>query len=83
LPLGHYAQGLFLCVIIGAMGIRYWNSRAPEYVSFSERWPNVGVGRYWKRRLSKGRRKYSKMILQHGRGKEPTYLESMVHMRTW
>lgn len=74
--------GFLLCYNQG-MGRRYWNNRAPEYVSFSECWPGVGTGRYWKRKLSKARRKYHKMVIRYGRGREPTWLESEVNWKTW
>ena len=64
------------------MGNRYFND-LPEYVSFSQRWPNPHIGRYWKRQLNKARRKYIKLELRGIRGREPVYLESMVNYKTW
>jgi len=39
-------------------------------------WYGRGQGRYWKRQLSKARRRYAKMLIWFGRGKEPTHYES-------
>lgn len=65
------------------MGNRHWAEEVPEYVSMTERWPGPGVGRYWKRKLSKARRKHAKEQLNGRRGKEPTAIESEVNWRTW
>ena len=47
------------------------------------RWPKRRVGRYWKRQLSKARRRFAKQVLRHGRGKEPTRYESECNWKTW
>lgn len=52
---------------------RYWLSQ----------WPGEHTGRYWKRLLSKARRKYAKMLLRFGRGKDTTDKESIVNYKTW
>jgi hypothetical protein len=39
-------------------------------------WSNAGVGRYWKRQLSKSRRRYIKSFLLFGRGKHSTHYET-------
>ena len=52
--------------------------------TFSEMWPSVGTGRYWKRRLSKARRRAWKQ----GRDLWSPYrgqlgVEGEVNWRTW
>ena len=56
--------------------------KPPDYVKFTHFWPE-GVGRYWKRKLSKARRKFIKSFLKFGRGKEPVDLESEVNWKLW
>lgn len=51
--------------------------------SWSSRWPAPHYGRWWKRKLSKARRRYAKMTLRGIRYKEPTGIESEVNWRTW
>jgi hypothetical protein len=46
-------------------------------------WPNQHIGRWWKRQLSKARRRYIKHTLRGIRSKEPTGYESVVNWRTW
>jgi len=41
------------------------------------------LGRWAKRRLSKARRKYHKDLLRHGKGKEPTGIESETNYKYW
>ena len=53
------------------------------YSSMSWGWPGIGIGREWKRRLSKARRKFVKMRLRGYHGKEPIRLESEVNWKTW
>jgi hypothetical protein len=58
----------------------------PHYVTFSEIWSmgnHSGIGRFWKRRLSKARRRYIRDLLRLGRGKEPAGLESVVNWKDW
>jgi len=38
-------------------------------------------GRYWKRALSKARRREIKGILKHGRAKAPTHYETIVNYK--
>jgi hypothetical protein len=64
------------------MGNREWD-KAPWFVSFSERWASPGEGRFWKRRLSKARRRYVRALLKCGRGKEPVGIESTVNWKNW
>jgi hypothetical protein len=45
------------------MGNRFFNERGGDHVSFSEKWPGVGIGRFWKRQLSKARRRHVKAEL--------------------
>ena len=47
------------------------------------RWPNPHIGRYWKRQLSKARRRFAKQILLWGRGKEPLHYERECNWKTW
>jgi hypothetical protein len=47
------------------------------------KWPGPGTGRWWKRKLSKARRRYAKMTLQGIRYKEPNGIESEVNWKTW
>lgn len=51
--------------------------------SFSETWNSRGEGRYWKRQLSKARRRFSKMLIYFGKGKSPSHYESEVNWRGW
>ncbi len=46
-------------------------------------WPGRGIGKHWKRRLHKARRKFAKDTLHGRRGKEPVGLESEVNWKTW
>lgn len=65
------------------MGRRYFK-KLPWYVSFTQTWGNKrGMGRFWKRQLSKARRRYAKNLLKYGRGKEPVGLESEVNWKGW
>ena len=52
--------------------------RQPE-INLFKMWPNEGIGRYWKRRLSKARRRAWRD--EHERGLAGT--ESTVNYRTW
>ena len=69
------------------MGTRAWLETKERYpwLKRSDRWPKKGLGRYWKRRLSKARRKYAKAVLTqttpHERGLAD--LESTVSWRSW
>jgi len=47
------------------------------------RWPNPHIGRYWKRQLSKARRRFAKQMLLWGRGKEPLHYERECNWKTW
>jgi hypothetical protein len=51
----------------------------PWWLSFSEVWNGVGQGRYWKRRLSKARRRAWKDSHQRGLAE----LESKVNWKDW
>lgn len=60
-----------------------WRNRPlPEYVSITQMWPR-GTGKYWKRRLSKARRRYAKDLIKLGKGREPTTIESNVNFKLW
>ena len=49
------------------MGRRFINDRiAKANISFSEIWPSAHEGRYWKRKLSKARRKAAKRLCRYG-----------------
>lgn len=65
------------------MGNRFFNERGGSHVSFSQKWGTVGEGRYWKRRLSKARRRQIKMELRGHPSKEPTGLEARVNYKNW
>jgi len=66
------------------MGERYFNTYKPSHVSFTQTWGNKPrLGRWFKRRLSKARRRYIKQLLWYGRGKEPTSIESEVSWKGW
>lgn len=66
------------------MGTRYFDELAKRHITFMETWGNkIGIGRYYKRRLSKARRRYAKDLIKFGRGKEPTGLESEINWRGW
>jgi len=61
--------------------IRFRHGHVP---SFSEVWPGVGTGRYWKRRLSKARRrawKQGRVVGNPYRGQ--LGVEGEVNWRTW
>lgn len=48
----------------------------------SDTWRNKpGLGRWWKRQLSKARRRYVKQVVNLGRGHEPTGYESEVNWK--
>lgn len=47
-------------------------------------WLSAGRGRYWKRMLSKARRRYAKYIIRTGRhNREPTWIESIVNYKDY
>ena len=49
--------------------------------SWKHRWLGEGIGKYWKRRLAKARRRYIKAILRGDKGKCPLGLESEVNWK--
>jgi len=55
----------------------------PKWLSFSQIWPSRHMGRWYKRMLSKARRRYWKMMLRFGKGKEPTNKEREVNYKGW
>jgi len=61
------------------MGNRRWQ----DFEHWQVCWPNPKVGRYWKRQLSKARRRHIKLTLRGIRAKEPTHYESEVNYKTW
>lgn len=65
------------------MGNRFFNERIPEGKRFCDLWGKPGNGRYWKRKLSKARRKAAKQRLQGNRARDPVALESTVNYKTW
>lgn len=67
------------------MGNRFFNDRIKKaHGKFTRTWGNVpGNGRWWKRQLSKARRRYINALLRSGRGKEPIGLESEVNWKGW
>jgi len=64
------------------MSARNWQN-LPAYVSFSQKWASEHLGRYYKRRLSKARRKHTKELLAGRRGKEPVGIESECSWKGW
>jgi hypothetical protein len=66
------------------MGQREIRSR-PEWMQKMRfmPWPGRKQGRYWKRQLSKSRRRYAKQMIRFGRGKEPTRYERECNYKTW
>lgn len=57
---------------------------APPHVTFTEMWSNTpGMGKWYKRQLSKARRRYIKFTLLGIRVKEPTGWESEVNWKAW
>ena len=49
------------------MGNRFWQARLDKaHVSFSEMWGSEHDGRFWKRKLSKARRKAAKRLCRYG-----------------
>jgi len=66
------------------MGSRYKRVKKKyPWITLTELWSSKGSGKWWKRRLSKARRKYIKSLLKTGRGKEPTGIESEVNGKGW
>lgn len=70
------------------MGNRYF-AELPDHVRFTQTWGNKpGLGRYWKRLLSKGRRRFAKRLCREG---ERAYghmrglpgIEREVNWKTW
>lgn len=57
------------------MGQREWR----KLRRWQCRWPGKKQGRWWKRALSKARRRFTKGTSQ----KEPTHYETMCNMKTW
>lgn len=49
----------------------------------SSSWPAPHIGKWWKRKLHKARRRWYKERLHGRRGKEPTAYESEVNWKTW
>ena len=46
-------------------------------------WSSPHMGRFWKRCLSKARRRYIKSVLMFGRGKETTGYETECNYKNW
>ena len=46
-------------------------------------WGRPGTGRWWKRQLSKARRKYSKHMILYGRAREPLGWERECNWKLW
>ena len=44
-------------------------------------WSGIGIGRWYKRRLSKARRRYAKQMIKFGRGKSPANVETEVNWK--
>jgi hypothetical protein len=55
---------------------------------FHRRWPGPGIGRYWKRRLSKARRRYARALCRYEAGRAlhlprmQTGIESIVNWKS-
>ena len=68
-------------------GPKEWENNGkilPDYISFSQTWSGkAGNGRYWKRQLSKARRRYWKMLLRFGYARYPTRIEREVNYKGW
>jgi hypothetical protein len=71
------------------MGNRADRERIPPYCSFTSVWPSKpGIGRYWKRQLSKARRRFARQLCRDGddayrhMGGLQSY-ETMVAYKTW
>lgn len=65
------------------MGRRFFCNRAPDYVSFSQKWPRAGSGRWRKRQLSKARRRYGRLTAKGHRARLPVHIESEVNYKGW
>jgi hypothetical protein len=70
------------------MGNRFFCSRIPSWGTFSQLWPSAHTGRYWKRQLSKARRRFGKQLCRDGdvayshmRGLK--FYERIVNWKTW
>ena len=70
------------------MGSRFFCNRIPSWGTFSQLWPAEHVGRYWKRQLSKARRRFAKQLCRdgerayrHARGL--AYYETQANYKTW
>ena len=57
---------------------REFGKRIDPYASFTQRWGSVGEGRYWKRKLSKARRKWTDT---HQRGLK--HIETICNWKNW
>jgi hypothetical protein len=55
----------------------------PWYVTFSETWGSRGEGRYWKRQLSKARRRAWRTELAGHRPRGLPDIESRVNWKNW
>jgi hypothetical protein len=65
------------------MGNRYFEEQ-PWWINFTHTWGNKPhLGRWYKRRLSKARRRYIRTLIRLGRAKEPIGLEREVNWRGW
>ena len=65
------------------MGNRYF-SELPRYVHFTQTWGNKrGMGRYWKRQLSKARRRASKAEIDGRKVRGLAGIESEVNWKGW
>lgn len=70
------------------MGNRFFTNRIYPGRTFSSVWPAEHIGRYWKRQLSKARRRFAKQICRDG---ERAYChmqgliryETEVNYKTW
>lgn len=59
------------------------NRKDDSYPDYCLRWPGVGNGRYWKRQLSKARRRYARMLLRGFKPKPAKRVESECNYKTY
>jgi len=60
-----------------------WESKWRNTPFWPCQWGRPGTGRWWKRQLSKARRRYARALLAQGRGKEPVRYERECNWKLW
>jgi hypothetical protein len=83
-------QRVKVVVILGDMGNRFVEERLTRAnISFSEMWGSEHEGRFWKRKLSKARRRASKRLCRYGEDdlskveRGLPQIERICHWKNW